>query len=226
MYFSKIEIKSEVQVRDIANISRSNWYDMHKFIWSFFDGDPEQNRDFLYHYDNRFDLPRFYTVSERPPIDISGLWNVNVRSYSPIVQEGQKFAFMLRVNPVCSKRDENHRQHRHDVVMEAKTRYKKDCGAEIERKSMSTFMYEAGTAWLISRAEKHGFNVHPDSLRVEGYRQHRFYKGKGNIPVSFSTLEFQGLLTVIDQKLFINTLLSGIGPAKGFGCGMLMIRRN
>ncbi|MBE0437199.1 MAG: type I-E CRISPR-associated protein Cas6/Cse3/CasE, partial [Methylomicrobium sp.] len=65
----------------------------------------------------------------------------------------------------------------------------------------------------------------PDRIRVDGYRQHRFLKRKGNKQVSLSTLEFNGLLTVTDPNLFIKTLYTGIGPAKGFGCGLMLVRR-
>jgi len=52
-----------------------------------------------------------------------------------------------------------------------------------------------------------------------------FIKGKGKRQINISTLDFISLLTVIDPELFLGTLYNGIGPAKGFGCGMMMIKR-
>ncbi len=50
-------------------------------------------------------------------------------------------------------------------------------------------------------------------------------KRNGGKQVSLSTLEFNGVLTVADPKLFLETLYEGIGPAKGFGCGLMLVRR-
>ena len=48
---------------------------------------------------------------------------------------------------------------------------------------------------------------------------------RGCVPICFSTLDFSGLLTVADPEKFLSTLYGGIGPAKGFGCGLLLIKR-
>ena len=62
-------------------------------------------------------------------------------------------------------------------------------------------------------------------VTVDGYEQHKSIKRNGNRPISFSTLDFGGLLTVTDKQAFEKSLFFGIGPAKGMGCGMLMVRR-
>jgi CRISPR system Cascade subunit CasE len=43
--------------------------------------------------------------------------------------------------------------------------------------------------------------------------------------VIFSTLTFQGVLTVEDPAQFLAAVLRGFGAAKGFGCGLMLIRR-
>jgi CRISPR system Cascade subunit CasE len=40
-----------------------------------------------------------------------------------------------------------------------------------------------------------------------------------------STLEFNGVLRVVNVEQFLETLHRGIGPAKAFGCGLLPVRR-
>ena len=40
-----------------------------------------------------------------------------------------------------------------------------------------------------------------------------------------STLDFSGLLTVTAPEKFLSALYGGIGPAKGFGCGLLLVKR-
>ena len=43
--------------------------------------------------------------------------------------------------------------------------------------------------------------------------------------LSFSTADFSGELTVFDPSAFVMTLRNGIGPAKAFGCGLLLVHR-
>ena len=76
------------------------------------------------------------------------------------------------------------------------------------------------------RQEAHGFQLHQDSLRVDSYRLHRFHKEpRRGKPVRFSTLEMSGMLTVTDAARLTTTLFNGIGPGKGYGCGLLLVRR-
>jgi len=39
------------------------------------------------------------------------------------------------------------------------------------------------------------------------------------------TLLFDGVITMTDTEAFNNIIAQGIGRAKAFGCGLLMIRR-
>ena len=63
------------------------------------------------------------------------------------------------------------------------------------------------------------------NLSFVGYRRHRHYKARGKRLIEYSTLDFAGILEVTDPERFQNTLFNGIGPAKGFGCGLLLVRR-
>jgi CRISPR system Cascade subunit CasE len=113
---------------------------------------------------------------------------------------------------------------RHDVVMDAKQRLRwKELHPE-ERPALNTLAYEAGTTWLASRAETHGFNIAPATLLVDGYRTHTVHRRR-RTPICLSTLDFTGVLTVVDPEKFLSTLYGGIGPAKGFGCGLLLVKR-
>jgi len=38
-------------------------------------------------------------------------------------------------------------------------------------------------------------------------------------------MDFAGVLKVEDSGLFAESLITGIGPAKAFGCGLMLIRR-
>ena len=43
--------------------------------------------------------------------------------------------------------------------------------------------------------------------------------------MSFSTLDFEGLLTVSDPGTFLSSIVRGFGAAKAYGCGLMLIRR-
>lgn len=72
-------------------------------------------------------------------------------------------------------------------------------------------------------AARHGFRVVADTLCVDAYRQHRLPR-KGSAPIQFSTVDLSGVLEVVDVERTSEALLNGIGRARGFGCGLLLVR--
>jgi len=79
-------------------------------------------------------------------------------------------------------------------------------------------------AGLLARAQTSGFSIERDRLYIDGYEQVRIPR-EGNRPISFSTLIFQGVLTVDAPERFLANVLRGFGAAKAFGCGLMLIRR-
>jgi CRISPR system Cascade subunit CasE len=130
-----------------------------------------------------------------------------------------RLGFLLRANPVRTRDGK-----RHDVIMEEKSRLRARSVPRAEWPREAELVQEAGAAWLAARAEKAGFRIH--AVRADGYRQHNFSKQADGHRVRFSTVDFTGLLEIIDAACFFReTLCRGIGHAKGFGCGMILIRR-
>lgn len=83
--------------------------------------------------------------------------------------------------------------------------------------------------WLTEKGATNGFTVTRDNKRkllrfqAEGYRWHALSK-KGRT-AGFSSVDFDGEIEVSDPDLLTKALFSGIGPAKGFGCGLMMVKR-
>lgn len=83
--------------------------------------------------------------------------------------------------------------------------------------------------WLSNKGNKNGFQLHrsdKDGLirfQAEGYRWHPLPRKGRN--AGFSTVDFEGVLEVCNAVTFIESLFKGIGPAKGFGCGLMLVRR-
>jgi len=222
MFLTMIQLVRNASPRELASFCRGESYQAHRLIWNFFSDTPDRERDFLYRHESADGWPVFYAVSKRQAIDNSGLWSVQSKRYEPKLSAGQRLAFSLRVNPIRTKRDEQGKHHRHDVVMEAKTKLKNQRGY-IEP---AQIIQEEGERWLSERCEQNGFSVSPGSFRVDGYQQHRLYKGGGKQPITISTLDFNGILMVEDPRVFIEEcLFTGVGPAKGFGCGLMLVKR-
>lgn len=222
MYFSMIRLRRGISPRDITELTRKNGYQTHQLIWNLFADNPERQRDFIYRNEAVNDWPTFYTVSRREPVDSAGIWEIMPKEYHPQLQIGQRLGFTLCANPIRSRRDENGKQQRHDVVMEEKFKLKK----EEKISDLANIIQEAGFRWLEERAVSHGFSVLQKGVRADGYQQQKLYKGKSNNPITFSTLDFNGILTVTEPDIFVEKcLFDGIGPAKAFGCGLMLVRR-
>ncbi len=221
MYLSRVQIKGNAEYEKEFWDHIGGAYKLHSLVWDLFADDPDRKRDFIYRQDMVHGLPAFYCVSERIPNDRHGVWIVETKPYSPVIKKDTRLEFMLRANPIRTKRDEKNKQHRHDVVMEAKTLLKQK-QADLPRES--ELVQQAGFMWLALKGEANGFSVRDEEVRADGYSQYRFTKPKGKHSVSLSTIEFNGVLTVTDPDLFVKTLYRGLGPAKAFGCGLMMVR--
>ncbi|MBE0448545.1 MAG: type I-E CRISPR-associated protein Cas6/Cse3/CasE, partial [Actinobacteria bacterium] len=174
MFLSVIKLARDMSPRDVFDLTKGDGYQVHRLIWNLFADSPDRRRDFLYRQETVDNLPTFYTVSERKPSFAYGSWEVKSKEYRPKLSAGQRLAFTLRANPIRSKRDEGNKQHRHDVIMEAKIRLREND----EQIPLPVLIQEEGSKWLLARAERCGFRFKPDRIRVDGYRQHRFLKRK------------------------------------------------
>lgn len=78
--------------------------------------------------------------------------------------------------------------------------------------------------WLLRQADKLGFAAgatESPTFRVTESRTTQFSRqGKA---VTLGTAVFEGTLRVTDRERFREALVNGIGPAKGYGCGLLTL---
>jgi CRISPR system Cascade subunit CasE len=220
----------------LLRILQGNIYAVHQLLWKLFPSDPEAKRDFLFRQEfekeqlafeeTRRGLPLFYVVSQREPEAIPGLLMVESKEYRPALKKGMRLMFDLRANPVVARSTEGKKHSvKHDVLMDAKLKACHD-GA-IDNKEIQNKMQNAAAHWLIEKAALNGFSVETSKeepwLDAYGYCQHLLRK-KGNTNIRFSSIDFSGTLVVTEPDKFKETLFSGLGPAKSFGCGLMLVK--
>jgi len=192
----------------------------HRLVWTLFPrSEGEQSeRDFLYReIDNR----TYLIVSPQPPADAHALWQLGPKHYAPKLQAGERYSFILRANPAMAIRTGNARRSlRVDAVMHAR-RTSKAAKAPWGREHEA----DAALAWLTQREETIGVVIDRNATSASNYRQWEIPHRKYDRPVRFSSVDYEGMLTVSDPDRFAKALLTGIGKARAFGCGLMLIRR-
>ena len=226
-FLSKIELKQGVDLRALARAIPKNAYAEHQVIWALMAREREQSRDFLFRREHVGHWPVFYVLSSQSPTQPQdGPWSVHTKAFTPKLSASQRLGFVLRANPVrttkASSEPADKRRQRHDVVMDAKRQEHAKVVEPAMRSSQAQLVQQAGPRWLEERAERAGFSL--EALYVDDYHQHRLTKRGQQHPIRFSTVDYQGILRVLDTKRFIETLHRGIGPAKAFGCGLMLVR--
>lgn len=218
MFISKMVLSQDSPRKNKFWQMFDNEYALHQSVWDLFGDRPDRERDFLYRMETIGKWPVAYAVSERRPVDSHELWDIETKDYDPKVKADTRLGFTLRINPT-RKRDGK----RHDVVMDAKHKTRLDGAMKDNKKPLAEIVTETCVDWLKERGEKNGFDIL--SARADGYRQSRFVKRKGGLPIRYSTVDFTGVLQVRDERIFKDVLFEGLGPEKGFGCGLMLVRR-
>lgn len=137
------------------------------------------------------------------------------REYSKLLDRltvGQQWNFRLRANPV--------RKAAHD-----RAEHSRRTPEQIIGKRQGYVTVSQQIDWLLRRAEANGFEVLEEesgpALRVTQRKREQF--NRGGSKVTLSTAVFDGCLRITDADRFRHALCHGIGPAKGFGCGLMTI---
>lgn len=76
--------------------------------------------------------------------------------------------------------------------------------------------------YLTEHAPHYGFDVEKDEVEITatGYGLLRKNSGK---PVRVVKTDFEGILTITDKDLFIDTLINGFGKKRAYGCGLITV---
>ena len=226
-YLSRVRLRRDASVRALAplllgdvgggGVSRQPG---HHLVWSLFTDGADRRRDFLW---RETDAGEFLVLSARQPEDRHGLFEIDApKPFTPALEPGDRLGFSLRANPVVRRRHPSHRRSvKHDVVMDALRSHAR--GERAARRF--EIVRERGFAWLHRQGTKAGFEVGAADVAVDGYDQHRIPRTGSAPAMSYSTVDFEGILTVRDPATLLPAIAHGFGAAKTYGCGLMLIRR-
>lgn len=191
-----------------ARLPLRDCYDWHQAVWKAFPGRDGKQRDFLTRLDRRREGFRLLIVSPMPPgrpdwcpADAES-WKTKAIPDTYFTR--RRYAFQLCANPTKKV-----------------TKLKPDGSPTKNGKRVPLHTREELVAWIIRKGEQGGFAV--DEGRLRTFSRGREYFEKQGMPGLHSAVEFQGVLTVTDPAKFHQTFTHGIGSAKAFGFGLLVI---
>lgn len=231
MYLSRLRVDLNGLSREaLFDVMQGGAYGAHQLLWEAFPGH-QGPRPFLFRQEMEENadqgkppqgLPLFFVLSDREPAGVPGLLAVQSKPFAPELRKGERLAFRLRANPTVARRVEGAKHSpRSDVLMAAKKPFPP--GQRTSDECIDA-MDRAARDWLKTRAEGLGFSllVEPE---VGAYRQHALHKPGRRDAIQFSSVDYEGLLEVTDSGLLVEVLARGVGRAKAFGCGLMLIRR-
>jgi len=226
MYLSRVmPARGFILSRLAQQAHNGDAYAQHQLLWQLF---PDQDeRDFLFRYEQGRLGPCYYLLSRsQPDAEREGV-EVSAKPFQPKLSSGDQLAYTLRANPTRMLKSETpgKRGTRVDVLMHAKHQARGESDVDMEE-----IQQAAARDWLIDpkRQNRLGveFVVDPE---ITEHRQHQVYKFRGKSgrlkPIQFTSVNYQGILRVVDPIRFLEQLAHGIGRAKAMGCGLMMIRR-
>jgi CRISPR system Cascade subunit CasE len=170
-------------------------YAWHQAIWHAFPGKPDARRDFLFRADRRADACRVLLLSAEAPAS-GDVFAWRTRDVGDAFLGHAVYRFQLKANPTMRR--------------------------SADKRRLAIFDEGRLREWLERKAQMSGFAVAPETLSVGAPLAEVFVKnGRQGKHVS---VDFEGVLRVIDRDAFTETFNNGIGSAKGFGYGLLMLQ--
>ncbi|MDB2387389.1 type I-E CRISPR-associated protein Cas6/Cse3/CasE [Shewanella sp.] len=221
MYLSKVTLAPSCDMANILlKLQRNGAYSSHQLLWQLFT--QEEQRQFIFRQEQAVNgLPTFFVLSLNEPSLNSDIFQVKSKEFEPKLHEGQRLAFKLRVNPTICITDTNGHSKRHDVLMHAKYQMKHENGTIVDVKR---HMDQAAHQWICDEKRLEHWGMQLDSLpEIEAYTQHKTLKKLGH-RLQFSSVDFQGVLTLTQPEKFLSQYANGFGRAKALGCGLMLIR--
>ena len=198
-YLSQIWIGKQ----EASKLRLSDSYAWHKALWTAFPGKDGQARQFLFRIDDKRQHFRVLLMSpERPVLPNWGLWET--KKISATFLKHDRYLFQLRANPTVKR-----------IVQ-------KEDGGEKKNGRRTAIYDEPGLrAWIDRKAAQSGFAIGDCSIAPP---MENFFINKQRKRGKHCSVNFHGMLRVTDHGCFARAFHQGIGSAKAFGFGLLMLQ--
>ena len=224
MYLSRIRIN---EARRGGRTLLGSPQAMHAAVLAAFPQSAEECGRVLWRVDRNSRQRWLYVVS-RPQPDFAHVveqagWPTTqdtwaTRPYTPLLDRlavGQRWAFRLTANPTRTSRATTVTDGV-PVVLPAGE------GSPSRGKRYAHVTVAQQLDWLLARAARCGFAVSdPDAVVVHDRRTERFARRGATVTIAKAT--YDGHLVVADPDALRGALVDGVGPAKGYGCGLLTL---
>ena len=172
-----------------------NPYKLHQWIWGALPDDPNARRDFLFRSDVNDGILRILLLSARSPVSQGNIAWKTTEVSGTFLGHGT-YRFRLRANPTF--------------------RRSKD------RRRLAIFTEPELREWFVRKIEAAGCDVR--EIELSAPRKLQFSKGSGNSPGTIYAVDASGMLLVHNEDAFRAAFDAGIGSAKAFGFGLLMLQ--
>lgn len=170
-------------------------YAWHRSLWDVFPGRKDEKRDFLFRLDDqRSQFQMLLLSSERPVIPDWGRWET--KTVPPAFLNHDRYRFQIKANPTMRRSS--------------------------DRRRIGIYSEPGLHEWIARKALNEGFSIEQDTLAISAPLEEVFVRnGRRGKHVS---VDFQGVLQVKDRAAFFKAFQKGIGSAKAFGFGLLMLQ--
>jgi len=178
-----------------ADAKLTDGYAWHQAIWQAFPGRADDARDFLFRVDRRKEGFRVLLLSAYAP-EATDVLAWQTKAVGPSFLTHDFYRFQLKANPTFRRKEDRRRLAIYD-----ETRLRD---------------------WIKRKASTGGFALVDDLLDIGAPVDESFVKdGRRGKHVA---VDFAGVLRVTDRSRFTTSFNTGIGSAKGFGFGLLMLQ--
>jgi len=180
---------------DAARRRISDSYAWHQVIWKSFMNCDGKPRFFLFRIDDAGTQFKLLLLSKtKPSSDNFGNWQI--KTVSPDFLGHQYYRFQIKANPTMRRAS--------------------------DRRRIGIYSEDRLREWIEKKAEKNGFKIEPNSLIIGTPMDEVFVRNRTR--GKHISVDFQGALNVFDLEAFRTAFEKGIGSAKSFGYGMLMLQ--
>lgn len=178
-----------------AYLQLKDAYAWHQKLWEAFPGQDGKERDFLFRID---DVKRDFVVlmlsPVKPTIPNWGYWES--KKIADSFLEYNTYRFQLKANPTMRRNQ--------------------------DRRRLGIYQEDLLQQWIKRKADQNGFDIGNNELVISAPIDEFFVKKSRR--GKHVAVDFKGTLSVTDRAAFVKAFTNGIGSAKAFGFGMLMLQ--